>query len=451
MESLIIKNLLKNEDYAKQILPFLSTEYFNESNDKKILITILNFYKTYKKLPTFDEVIFDIKSKVREDFHEAILNRLNEIEKEASNITLDKLVNETELYFKNVAIQNAIIKCASMIEENNTDSFNIFPELLKKALSVSFDKSIGIDFKDTKDIIDRFNKYITRPEKIKLSTKLFNYITDGGIERKTLNLYIAPTNVGKTWKMIDDSAFLLKEGFNILYITLEMSEEKITQRIETNLFQIPTDRFKHFNFEQYKELLTKIKPNSGKKLGRLIVKEYPTSSASVAHFNILLDELEMKKDFKPDILVVDYLAIMKPLDSRYANTYEKHKFISEELRGLAVEKNLAIISAVQTNRSGFSVSDFDLTSISESIGIPFISDFIVALIRDSDLDEQNEIWVKVLKNRYMPIVNKKFNLGANVLTQSFFDVQQGEESDFKIEDEVNKGSIQKDFSKINFE
>lgn len=369
MEQIIIKNLLVNEEYAKQILPFLKLNYFPESNDKKILTLILKYYKSYKKLPTFDEVIFDIKNEIKENLQEPIVSRLTEIEKENSKFTLSKLIDETELYFKNTSILNAIIECATLIETNKTDSFNSFPELLKKALSVSFSKTIGIDFKEQQDILDRFNRYITKPEKVKLSTNLLNYVTDGGVERKTLNLYIAPTNVGKTWKLIDDAAFFFKEGYNILYITLEMSEEKIMQRIETNLFQVPTKEFKHFSFEQYKSLLMKIKPNINKKLGRLIVKEYPTSTASVAHFNILLDELELKKNFIPDIIIVDYLAIMKPLDMKYANSYEKQKTVSEELRGLAVEKNVAIMSAVQTNRSGFSVSDFDITATSECLDL----------------------------------------------------------------------------------
>lgn len=450
MDLIIIKNLLNNKDYAKQILPFIDLKYFPDQNDKKILKTILKYYKEYKNLPTFDEIIFDIKNNLREDLQDSVLERLKEVEKENSNFTFDKLLNETEVYFKNSSIQNAIIECATLIENNNIESFNTFPDLLKKALSVSFSKTIGIDFKETQDILNRYDKYIKRPEKIKLSTNLFNYITDGGIERKTLNLYIAPTNVGKTWKMIDDAAYFFKEGYNILYITLEMSEEKITQRIETNLFKIATKEFKHFSLEQYKQLLSKIKPNIGKKLGRLIVKEYPTSSASIANFNILLDELELKKNFVPDILIVDYLAIMKPIDGKYTNSYEKQKFISEELRGLAVEKNIAILSAVQTNRSGFSASDFDLTSISESIAIPFICDFVIAIIRDNDLDEQNEIWIKILKNRYAPIVNKKFNLGTNIEHQLFFDVEQDATSDFNLEKINEKDKESHDFSKFSY-
>jgi hypothetical protein len=227
-----------------------------------------------------------------------------------------------------------------------------------------------------------------------------------------------------------------------------MSQEDITQRIETNLFELPTKDFKYLSFDKYKSYLSRIRANQDKKLGRLIVKEYPTSGANVIHFSALLDELEMKKNFIPEILIVDYLGIMTSVDI-YGNGFEKLGNITKELRGLAVERELCVISAVQTNREGYSVSDFNLNNIAESIAIVNNSDFICGIIRDDTLDEIGEIWIKVLKNRYTSIKNKKFNLGTDIEKQKFFDIEQNESSDFNTI--INENTNIKDFSKLNFD
>jgi len=453
MENVILKSLISNEHYAKQIIPFLNESYFSNKYDKAIVSIILHHYNEYKTVPTYDEILFDSTEKYVEETQKEIFERIDEVKKDTTEFTFEKLVNETEKFFKNISLRNGIIQCAEMIEKNETKSFDAIPDILKKALSVSFKSGIGIDFKCGEDIKARFNAYINRPEKIFLSTKLMNYITDGGFERKTLNMYIAPTHVGKTWKLIDDASFFFKEGYNVLYVTLEMSKEKITQRIETNLFKIPTNQFKYFTFEDYVKNLKNIKANDNKKLGNLIVEEYPSSTINTNHISLLIDKLELKKSFVPDILIVDYLGIMKPKDGNITGMYEKAKNIAEELRGLATEKNICVLTAIQTNRSGFSASDFDLQAASESIGVPFTADAIFAIIRDDQLDDVNEVWIKVLKNRYAPINNKKFNLGSNVYTQSFHDVDQGANSDFSA-DKMMQQEVQhttKDFSGFKFD
>ena len=405
----------------------------------------------YNKIPTFDEIEKDINDLVPENYIKEVIESLDIVKSSAKEITLQKMIDDTEDHFKDVAVQNAIIECAASMETRDLDAYNSFPEILKDALNVTFDNRIGVDFKDVDDIKARYESYVTRPDKIELGTHLFNKVTDGGYERKTLNIYIAPTNVGKTWKLVDDAASLFMNGYNVLYITLEMSEAKIMQRIETNLFNVPTAKFKDMTFEHYTNHFKNLRANPGKSLGRLFTKEYPTSAANISHFNILLDDLELKKDFIPDVVIVDYLGIVDPFDKKYSGTYDKLKFVSEELRRLAVERNIVLITGIQTNRSGFTVSDFDMTSMSESIAISFIADFICAIIRDDDLDDVNEIWVKILKNRYTPIKNKKFNLGTNVYCQKFFDVEQDATSDFtpeKIKEDENK--TKKDFSDFKF-
>ncbi len=456
METLILKQLITNEEYAKKIIPFIKTDYFEEPNDKRIITVFLEHTKKYSKIPTFDEIIHDLKRSINSELFEKVNERIKDINSSNKEISLKKLVDDTEQFFKDSAIQNAIIKCATELEEDKKNGdFSHFPSILKEALAVCFDSSIGIEYLEEDSIRKRFKSYIEQVEKIQLGSKLMNYITDGGFEKKTLNIYIAPTNVGKTWKMIDDTANLIKDGNNVLYITLEMSENKIMQRVEANLFEVPTKVFKHLDFKKYVKLLKNVKANEGKKMGRLFVKDFPTSSSNVGHFEYLLEELEIKKNFKPDVIVIDYLQIMQPQDTRYANGYEKFKNISEELRRIAVEYDLCIITAVQTNRSGYSVSDFDLRSSSESIAVTFTADCIVAIIRDEDLDEENQVWIKVLKNRYTPIVNKKFTLGCNIDHQKFFDVDQDfPGSDFtpeailaELEEEKRK---EKDFSAFKF-
>lgn len=267
-----------------------------------------------------------------------------------------------------------------------------------------------MDFKDPDDILKRYESYVNRPEKIKLGTKLFNYITDGGYERKTLNLYMATTHVGKTWKLIDDAAFLFLNGYNVLYITLEMSKEKIMQRIETNLFDLPTAQFRHLSFEKYKQKLIETKKKTVK-LGKLIVEEFPPDTANINHFNVLLDELYLKKDFKPDVIIVDYLAIMKPTDSDLSGLYEKNKKIAEQLRKIAVENNVCLISAIQTNRDGFNVSDFTMSVISECLDLNTIVEMEngkkikISEINVGDKIKGFEKFVKV--NNIFPIKRKK--------------------------------------------
>jgi len=414
LNGIIISKLLSDKEYAKDVIPYLKEEYFDEPNDKRIVKLILEHYHQFKTSPSSDDIELDLR-KLPENLVEDAISRLLEI-KEIHNTELnkEKLLKNTERWIQETSVQNAIIKCAREIQEGNVKSFDHFPKVLKEALSVAFDKSIGLDFKDPNCIRERYKKYVIKPEKIKLGIDRFNFITDGGYEYSTLNLYIAPTNVGKTWKLIDDSASLIKLGYNVLYVTLEMSEDNIMQRIEANLFELPTSEFKNLTLKEYANYLRSIKAKAGKKLGRLFVKEYPTGYATVANLSLLLDELELKKNFIPHVLIVDYMGIMKPLEPRWANSYEKQKIISEELRGLMVERKICCISAIQTNREGYNVSDFNLTATSECLDFSTLvkkkvnnkyENIKIIDLKEGDIIKGNNKDVKV--KRIFPIKIKK--------------------------------------------
>jgi len=414
--------MITDQDYSRSVLPFTEESYFSDRFDREIFKSIKKCKKKYGKVPSFDEVEVDISATLAESLAESIIERLREMRSTPADVALNMAVDMTEQRFRDVAIQNAIVECAEAIEENKITEFGSFPERLRKALGVTFDRSVGLSLTDESDMFRRYKMYVERPEKIKLGTDLMNYITDGGFEKGTLNIYIAPSNVGKTWKLIDDASFFFRSGYNVLYATFEMSEAKIMQRIESNLIGISTSEFKEISVESYMDSIKGINPVNGK-LGRLFVKQFPTAGASIDNLAGVMDELETKQDFKADVVIVDYLMIMKPSDGRYANSYEKNQIISEDLRRLATERNICVDTAVQTNRSGYNVSDFNATSIGESMAILHICDCMIGLIRDSDLDEIGEMFIKILKNRYSTVVNQKFRIGSDVITQRFFDVK----------------------------
>ena len=443
IETTILKNLLQNEDYARKVLPFLNDEYFTENSDKIIYNQINNFILKYNSLPNKEALNIELsEAKItEEDFKESI-NLINEIGKDDQEFSdLSWLLDSTEKFCQDKAIYNAVVESISILDNpKSTTSKGAIPDILSDALSVSFDPHVGHDYID--DSSDRFDYYHRIEERIPFDLDYFNRITKGGLPQKTLNICLAGTGVGKSLFMCHVSANCLTQGKNVLYITLEMAEERIAERIDANLMNISMEDLYDLPKRMYDDKIQKIRKST---TGKLIVKEYPTASAHSGHFRGLIKELALKKSFKPDILFIDYLNICA--SSRFkgaisVNSYMYIKAIAEELRGLAVETNVPIMSATQTNRAGFVSTDIGLEDTSESFGLPATADLMFALISNKELDELNQIAVKQLKNRYNdPTINKKFVLGIDRSRSKLYDVKLTEQEDIVDSGQENFADI----------
>jgi len=430
LEKIILKNLLRNEKYARKTLPFLIEDYFQ--NEEKIIFTeIKNFILKYNNLPTYDAIYIELDSLhgLTQDQVNKIKNDLKEIQNDAIDTNMDWLVSSTENFCQERAIYNAIMKSINII--NNTEknlTKGSIPKLLSDALSVSFDPNVGHDYFENAD--ERFEYYHRILDRLSFDLEFFNKITRGGLPNKTLNIILAGTGVGKSLFMCHMAANCLSQGKNVLYITMELAEEEVAKRIDANLMNITFDDLLSLSKDLYDRKTNSIKANTN---GKLIIKEYPTAGASTIHFKALLNELNLKKSFKPDIIFVDYLNIcmsarIKP--GVNVNSYTYVKAIAEELRGLAVEYNVPLVSATQTTRSGFSSSDIDLTDTSESFGLPATADFMFALISTEELENLNQIMVKQLKNRYNdPTINKRFVIGIDRSKMKLYDVESSAQMD----------------------
>mgnify|MGYP003111900334 FL=1 len=414
LPKIILSNLAYNEKYSRKVSPFLQEKYFDNFSDKIIFRIISTFIREYNSIPSKDAILVSLEK--RTDLNEETFKICQEtIENFSVDKTTDQdwLVNETETYCKDKAVYNAIMESIHIIDgKSEINTANAIPNILSDALSVSFDAHIGHDYIEDAD--DRYDFYHKVENKIPFDLDFFNRITNGGTPQKTLNIIMAGTGVGKSLFLCHHAAGCLSQNMNVLYITCEMAEERIAERIDANLFDITIDEVRDLPREVYR---TKLKKVSEHVKGKLIVKEYPTSSASVVHFRNLLDELWLKKKFKPDIIFVDYLNICtssRLKNNGSSNSYTYIKAIAEELRGLAVEKSVPIFSATQVNRQGFNNSDMGLEDTSESFGLPATADFMLALISTEELESQGQIMVKQLKNRYNdPAINRKFILGIN--------------------------------------
>ena len=443
IERTALKNLLHNEAYARKVLPFIKEEYFSDKLEGVLFSEIYKFINKYNNLPTKESLSIEINSNknVNEDEYKKITDILSTLNKEP--IDENWLVETTEKFCKDRAIHNAILNGIHIIEgkdKNHTPEY--LPELLSGALGVSFDQKVGHDYLvETKE---RFDFYKKKEERLELDLDFFNKITRGGIPNKTLNICLAGTGVGKTLFMTHLASSILLQGKNVLYITLEMAEERIAERIDANLLNVGMSDLEELPYQMYE---TKINKLQNKTTGTLIIKEYPTASASVAHFKNLISELALKKSFKPDIIFVDYLNICSSARFKAGanvNSYTYIKAIAEELRGLAVENDIPVFSATQTTRGGFVSSDVGLEDTSESFGLPATADFMFALISSEELEEKNQIMVKQLKNRYnAPPLNRKFILGVDRSKMRLYDVEQSAQTDL-----VDSG--QKDVSTNKF-
>ena len=428
IETTILSNLVYNEEYTRKVIPFLKEDYFQDGVEKIIFQTIWAYAEKYKSNPTIDALVIDVQDKaLNEEQYKRSVDYLSEIEETPTD--LDWLTDQTEKWCKDKAIYNAVLNGIQIIDGKVKDqSPDALPGILSEALSVSFDKHVGHDYMEQSG--DRYEFYHTKEEKIPFDLDFFNRITKGGLPNKTLNIALAGTGVGKSLFMCHVAASTLMQGKNVLYITLEMAEEKIAERIDANLMNITMDDMHDLPRHMYENRFEKIQK---KTTGNLIVKEYPTASAHCGHFRALFNELALKKDFKPDLVFIDYINICA--SSRFraganVNSYTYIKAIAEEMRGLAVEFNLPIMSATQTTRTGFVSTDVGLEDTSESFGLPATADFMYALISSDELNELNQMLVKQLKNRYAdPTMNKKFIVGVDRAKMKLYDVSQMAQED----------------------
>ena len=427
LEQTILKNLIYNEKFCRKVLPFIKKEYFSDDVERLIFKEVNDFVTQYKTLPTHEALVinFTESDKLTETQVRGSIDLLNDIHQNKDDPTEEQwLTDQTEKFCQDKAIYNAIMESVSIMDDKNSKkSKGEIPKLLSDALGVSFDANVGHDYIGDAD--SRYDFYHKVESRVKFDLDIFNKITKGGVPNKTLNICLAGTGVGKSLFMCHVAASCIVNGHDVLYITLEMAEERIAERIDANLLNINIQELNTISKADYDRKFSVLK---NKTQGKLIIKEYPTAAASTLHFRALLQELHLKKNFKPEIIFVDYLNIcssarMKPGNS--VNSYTYIKAIAEELRGLAVEFNVPIISATQTTRSGFTNSDPGLEDTSESFGLPATADFMFALISTEELEQLGQIMVKQLKNRYSdPNTYKRFVIGVDRGKMRLFDTEQ---------------------------
>ena len=408
IELTILRNLIFNEEYSRKVIPFIEPDYFEERKEKVIFEEITSFIVKYDSAITIEALNIEVEN--RTDLTDTELNEIREINRSLDDSPVDFhwLTDTTEKWCRDRAIYLALMESIQLADgKDDKKGRDAIPSILSDALAVSFDNNIGHDY--LLNYEERYEYYHKKEDKIEFDLEYFNKITKGGLPNKTLNIALAGTGVGKSLFMCHHASSVLLQGRNVLYITMEMAEEKIAERIDANLLNIPIQDLTDLPKPMFDKKVTNL---SKKTQGQLIIKEYPTASAHSGHFKTLLNELSLKKSFRPDIIFVDYLNICA--SSRYkansgVNSYSYIKAIAEELRGLAVEANVPIVSATQTTRSGFASSDVDLTDTSESFGLPATADLMFALISTEELEELNQIMVKQLKNRYNdPTIFKRF-------------------------------------------
>lgn len=441
LETLILSSLLHDEEYLRKVLPFVKEEYFSDWAEKKVYAQVNTFVESYNSPPSKEAltIAFQDCKTLSEDEFSRIIEVINGIEKVEHN--REWLLDETEKFCKNKAVYNAIVQSIQIIDGKDKQfTSDAIPAILQDALGVCFDNSVGHDYLN--DSISRYEFYHKIESRVPFDLDIFNKITKGGLPRKTLNVALAGTGVGKSLFMCHMSASALSQGRNVLYVTMEMAEERIAERIDANLMNVTMEDLVVLPKQMFDDRITKIK---NKTEGRLIIKEYPTASAHAGHFRALLNELKLKKDFTPDIIFIDYLNICS--SSRFkmsgtVNSYTYIKGIAEELRGLAVEFNVPIVTATQTTRSGFGNSDVELTDTSESFGLPATADFMFALISTEDLEKLGQLMVKQLKNRYDDIgKHKRFVVGLDRSKMRLYDLDPSAQKNIMEDNEPIKYTI----------
>jgi len=422
IEHTILSNLVHNDKYTRNVLPFIKAEYFTDTTDRLVFNHITQFVEKYNALPTKEALYIELsndKSLNEKQFESArtLISQLDPTE----NTSEQWLMDQSEAFCQSKAIYNAIHKVIAIYDKKLTEAAGRIPQLLQDAISVSFDSTVGHDFVNDSD--QRYDSYSRVEKRISTGLHFVDLITKGGFPRKTFNVFIGPTGAGKTLCMCSVAANMLMLGYNVLYITLEMAEDQIGKRIDQNLMDMTEEDLIFLGKDKYKKKMDELKKTM---TGRLKIKEYPTSSAHVGHFRHLLNDLKLKQKFIPDVIFVDYVNICASNRMKLSgDSYGYIKAIAEELRGLCVEENVCMITATQSNRDSISASDFDLRNTSESIGLPMTADFMLAIIVTEELDELNQIMFKQLKNRYSdPSKNRRFVVGVDKAKMKLYDVEQ---------------------------
>jgi replicative DNA helicase len=452
LEKKILKHLILDDKYTRKVLPFIKAEYFSESSEKMLYEQINGYVLKYNTMPTKEALVIEIDKKVNltDEQHKKTISLVDEVCVHEDIGDTNWLVDATEGFCQEKAIYNGIMQSIQILD-NKIDTKEkldkgAIPSILADALSVSFDNHVGHDFID--DAEDRYDFYHRVEQRIPFDLDYLNRITKGGLPQKSLNIVLAGTGVGKSLFMCHCAAANLTIGKNVLYITLEMAEERIAERIDANLMNVEVDRLIGVAKETYISKVDRIREKTN---GKLIIKEYPTASANVTHFKHLLNELKLKRQFIPDIIYIDYLNICsssRVKQGNSVNSYTYIKAIAEELRGLAVEHKVPVISATQTTRSGYTNSDVGLEDTSESFGLPATADLMFALISTEELEAMNQIMVKQLKNRYNdPTTNKRFVIGVDRAKMKLYDVEQSAQSDISDSGQVDTGPA---FDKTDF-
>jgi len=453
IEQTVLRNILTNDEYMRRVLPFIQPEYF-EGVYQQLFREVAQFVSKYNRLPTAEsfKIELDESTKFNDEQYRHAVEIIPEIFR-TEEVDETWLYNRTEKWCQDRALFNAVMESITIIDGKHQKlTKDALPDLLTKALSVTFDTNIGHDYLENVD--ERYAFYHAQEEKTPFDIDLFNQITKGGLSNKSLNIALAGTGVGKSLFMCHVAASALNLGKNVLYITLEMSEERIAERIDANLLDVPIDQIEHMSKDMFSDAVNRLKTKTN---GKLIVKEYPTGSANANHIRALLNELKLKKGFIPDIIMVDYLNICASARMKMGgsvNSYAYIKAIAEELRGLAVEFDLPIVSATQTTRTGFNSSDPGLEDTSESFGLPATADLMFALVSTEELEAQGQLMVKQLKNRYNdPNSNKRFLIGIDRSKMRLYDVDDTDQNlvnDTPVFDNSNQGDDQNKFQDFKF-
>ena len=456
IETTILQNLIYNEEYSRKVIPFIEPDYFENKSERITFEQIAEFIVKYGTTITIEALNIEVDN--RTDLTETEVKEIRELNGFLTNTPVDYqwLMDTTEKWCRDRAIYLALMESIALADgEDDKKGRDAIPSILSDALAVSFDNHIGHDYLE--DYEARYESYHKKDEKIPFDLEFFNRITKGGLPNKTLNVALAGTGVGKSLFMCHFASSCLLQGKNVLYITLEMAEEKIAERIDANLLDVNIKDITDLPRVLFENKVTKL---AGRTQGQLIIKEYPTASAHSGHFKALLNELALKKSFRPDIIFIDYLNICA--SSRYrgtigVNSYSYIKAIAEELRGLAVETNVPIVSATQTTRAGFGSSDVDITDTSESFGLPATADLMFALISTEELEIVNQIMVKQLKNRYNdPTLNKRFLIGIDRAKMRLFDCEQDNNGELvdanqEVLEKLKEDSTSDKFAKLKFQ
>lgn len=451
-ETVVLSSLIYNEKYIEKVLPYIKSEYFLEQHNQLIFNQVVDHFSKYKRQPTKKELLLDLSAadkKIPEGVYKSIETTLKDEIAQGSVIDDEWIVNKTEEFCKERALHLALLESIKIKEDTSgKTSASDIPRILTEALSVSFDSSIGYDYFDRAE--ERWETYHKLEKKVPFDIELLNKIAEGGMAEKTLTLLMAPTGVGKSLVMCHVAAAALSMGYNVLYITLEMSEVKISKRIDANLYNTDIRELSKIPKEDFLKKVDKFK---NKTQGKLVVQEYPNNSAHSGHFRFLINELRSKKNFKPDLLIVDYIGICA--SSRYkagtVNSYTFGKAVCEEIRELAQEFGFPALSAIQTNRSGYNVSDLDITSVSESIGGPMSADMMVGIVQTEEMNEMNQYLFIQLKNREGDVNEpKRFFVGVDKPKMRLYDVEESAQPKSAVFDNTPSGEKQNEDRKSKF-